>query len=232
MSTDTQTKTEYTCRYCEKSFRRPDSLAVHVCEMKRRFQDEKEVGVQLGFQAFLRFYEVTQGSAKLKTYETFARSPYYKAFVKFGRHCVAINAVNTARFIDWVVKKNKKIDHWCHDAVYLEYLAEYIRQESVTDALARAIEHSIKWSETHQHPAHDYLRYGNANAITYAVVSGRISPWVLYNCESGQAYLENLNPEHTKMVWPWIDTEFWAKKFQDYSADQAYAQEILKQGGW
>jgi hypothetical protein len=54
------TKTDFTCRYCEKSFHKETTLAVHVCEQKRRWQEQDEVGVQLGLQAYLRFYEITQ----------------------------------------------------------------------------------------------------------------------------------------------------------------------------
>lgn len=222
---------KYTCQYCKKDFQRETSLSIHLCEQKQRYQNKDELGVRLGLQAYLRFYEMTQGSAKLKTFDDFATSPYYRAFVKFGRHCIAINAVNTSRFVDWVVEKNKKIDHWCRDSVYTEYLTEYMRRESVNDALARAIEFSIKWSETHGHPSHDVLRYGNSNAIAYAVSTGRISAWILYNCESGQRFLDALDQE-LSMVWPWIDPEFWQKKFKDYPADQEYAKEILSKAGW
>lgn len=232
MSTVAQTKTEFVCRYCEKSFQRETSLAVHLCEQKRRFQEQSERGVQLGLQAYLRFYEMTQGSAKLKSFDDFARSPYYKAFVKFGRHCISINAVNTARFVDWVVEKNKKIDHWCRDTVYTEYLNDYMKRENVNDALARAIEHSLDWAEKTGHPAHDILRYGNDNAVTYAISTGRISAWIVYNCESGQKFLDEMNPDQTKIVWSWIDPEFWQKKFRDYPADREYAKDILSKAGW
>jgi len=226
------TKTNYTCRYCEKSFMKETSLAVHVCEPKRRFQEQTERGVQLGLQAYLRFYEITQGSAKLKTFEDFAKSPYYRAFVKFGRHCVAINAINPARFTEWVVQQNKKIDHWCKDSIYSEYLTEYLRREAVSDSLARAIEYSVSWSEKTGNPAQDILRYGNDNAVAYAISTGRISAWIVYNCESGQAFLENMNPDQIKIVWPWIDPEFWQRKFKDYPADQEYAKDILQKAGW
>lgn len=220
------------CCYCEKSFIKESSLAVHVCEPKRRQQERDEVGVQLGLQAYLRFYEVTQGSSKLKGFDDFAKSPYYRAFVKFGRYCVAIRAVNVARFIDWVLKHNKKIDHWCRDAVYNEYLIEYLRLESVSDALSRAIEQSMGWNETTQHPAHDYLRYGNANTICHDINTGRVSAWVLYNCESGIAFLNSLNSEQLAMIWPYVDSDVWQKKFKDYAADAEYARSILKDAGW
>ena len=223
---------KYTCQYCKKDFQRETSLSVHLCEQKQRYQSKDDPGVRLGLQAYLRFYEMTQGSSKLKTFDDFATSSYYRAFVKFGRFCISINAVNTPRFVDWVVEKNKKIDHWCRDSVYTEYLTEYMRRESVNDSLARAIEYSIKWSEDHGHPSYDVLRYGNSNTMVYAVSTGRISAWVLYNCESGQRFLDDLDQEQITIVWPWIDPEFWQKKFRDYSADQEYAKEILAKAGW
>lgn len=222
----------YACQYCKKSFQRETSLAVHLCEPKRRYQEQDEVGVQLGLQAYLRFYEITQGSARLKTFDDFAVSPYYKAFVKFGRYCVAIRAINIPRFIEWLLKNNKKIDHWCRDTVYSEYIAEHIRQEASTDALARALELAISWSEETDHPDRDYLRYGNSNALCYAITTGRLSPWVLYNCDSGTEFLSNLNEEQIALVWPFIDADFWQRRFRDYRADAEYMREMLTKAGW
>ena len=130
-----QLKPSYKCKYCNKEFRKESTLAAHLCEEKRRWQEEKETGVQFGLQAYLRFYELTQGSAKMKSYTDFVASPYYRAFVKFGRHMVGIRAVNPKMFIDYVIKENKKLDHWCHEKVYLEYLKQYMRKEAVQDAL-------------------------------------------------------------------------------------------------
>ena len=208
------------------------SLAVHSCEPRRRRMERDEAGVRLGFQSYIKFYELTQGSAKLKTFDDFADSPYYKAFVKFGRHCVAIRAINPARFVEWVLKQNKKLDYWCKDTVYTEYLMDYLRVENVSDALARAMEFGIDWADTSGHPAEDCLRYGNSNTMTYAVSVGRISPWIIYNCESGQKFLSELDPTQIAMVWPYIDTDFWQRKFKDYPADQEYAKEILTKAGW
>ena len=222
----------YECRYCKKSFVKETSLAVHMCEPKRRYQEQNERGVQLGLYSYLRFYELTQGSAKLKTFDDFAQSPYYRAFVKFGRYCVAVHAVNPNRFVDWLLKHNKKIDHWCNDTVYTEYLIEYLRVENVNDALARAMEYGISWSEKSNHPAEDCLRFGNTNAAVYAVTAGRISPWILYNCESGQKFLSELDATQIAMVWPYIDSEVWMKKFADYVADQEYVKEMLQKAGW
>ena len=208
------------------------TLAVHLCEPKRRHMERDEAGVRLGFQAYIKFYELTQGSAKLKTFEDFADSPYYRAFVKFGRYCVSVRAINPARFTEWVLKQNKKVDHWAKDSVYTEYLLDYLKVEAVNDALARAMEFGIEWSERTNNPAEDCLRYGNSNTMTHAVATGRISPWVIYNCESGQQFLSELSTEQIAMVWPYIDSDVWMRKFRDYPADQEYAKMILQKAGW
>ena len=221
-----------TCRYCNRSFSKESTLSVHVCEQKKRYQEQSERGVQLGLQGYLKFYEYTQGSARLKSWDDFAASPYYRAFVKWGRYCVAVRVINPERFLEWLLNGNRKIDHWCSDRLYTEYLVTYLQKETVNDALARAIEYGLDWSERTGSPAHDCVRYGSVNATCHAVTTGRISAWVIYNSESGQKFLTELNTEQVAMIWPYIDSDVWQKKFADYPADQEYAKQILTQAGW
>ena len=222
----------YTCQYCKKNFIKESSLTVHSCEPRRRRQEKDEAGVRLGFNSYLKFYELTQGSAKLKTYDDFCESPYYKAFVKFGRYCVNTKVINPARFTEWVLKQNKKLDYWCSDKLYEEYLLFYLKVERMEDALARGIEHALNWAEEKEVPSQDYLRYGNHNLITSAIVNGRVSPWILYNCESGQRFLAEMSTEHQAMVWPYIDPDVWQKKLKDDPANRIEAQELLQKAGW
>lgn len=222
----------YICQYCKKNFVKESSLTVHSCEPRRRRQEKDEIGVRLGFHAYLKFYELTQGSSKLKTYDNFCESPYYKAFVKFGRYCANTRVINPARFTEWILKQNKKLDYWCSDKLYEEYLLFYLKVETMEDALTRAIEHAITWGEEKDSPPNGYLRYGNHNAIAQAILTGKISPWVLYNCESGQKFLAQLNTEHQSMIWPYIDPDVWNKKLKEDPANRAAAQELLKRAGW
>jgi hypothetical protein len=222
----------FTCGYCDKTFSRESSIEVHMCEPKRRRLQRDDRGVQLGLQAYVRFYETMQGSAKNKTFDDFETSSYYRAFVKFGHYCVNTRVINPERFMAWLLKQQKKIDKWCSDQIYTEYLANYLTLEAVDDALARAMEYGLDWAEKTNNPAHDCLRYGNANAICHAITAGRISPWVIYNSESGQKFLGELSPDQVTMIWIYIDSDVWQKKFQTYPADQEYSKEMLKQAGW
>jgi hypothetical protein len=94
------------------------------------------------------------------------------------------------------------------------------------------MEYAIDWSEKHSNPSQDCVRYGNANAICYAITTGRLSAWVIYNSESGQKFLSEANQQQLAMIWPYINVDTWNKKFADYPGDQEYAREILKKAGW
>jgi hypothetical protein len=222
----------YKCQYCEKSFRKESTLASHLCQLKQRWRQQHETGVQLGLKAYLRFYEMTQGSAKLKSYENFVESSYYNAFVKFGRYCQDIRCINFSSFLEWLLKKNKKLDHWCRDSLYSEWLLEYIKKESVQDALERALKEMQSYAEDHpdlKNGFRDYFRYGNANLVCYHISTGRISPWVIYNSASGIEFLESISEEQIAMIMPYIDPAFWEKKFRDYLADAEWAKHIAKE---
>jgi len=222
----------YKCRYCEKEYRKESTLAAHLCEQKRRWQQERETGVQFGLRAYLQFYESTQGSAKLKSYEDFVSSPYYGAFVKFGRHCVGIRCVNVNNFTEWLLKNNKKIDNWCKDGFYEEWLLEYLKRESPQDALERALREMEDYAGNSDIASFShYFRYGNTNRVCYHITTGRVSPWVLYNCDTGIDFLNNLGEEHLAMVLAWVDPDYWGRKFKDYVADVEWCKHVLKAAG-
>jgi hypothetical protein len=217
----------YKCKYCDKSFRKESTLTVHQCEPKRRWQQEKETGVQLGLRAYLRFYEYSQGSAKLKSYADFVDSPYYNAFVKFGRYCQDIRCINFANFLDWLLKNNKKLDYWTKDSMYSEWLPEHLRREAVQDALERALNEMQNYADGFA----DYFRYGNSNRICHHIATGRISPWVVYNCATGVEFLESLTEEQIGIILPWIDPDHWQRKFKDYMADTEWVKDVLEKAG-
>jgi len=144
---ETATPVTFRCEFCDRDFRRESSLEVHMCEPKRRWRERDERGVELGLQAYLRFYEIQQGSSRLRGWDDFVVSQYYRAFVKFGRHCVSIRAVNPAQFLDWLLRNNRKIDHWCRDNMYEEYLAWWLPREAAADALERGMREIVDYVE-------------------------------------------------------------------------------------
>lgn len=224
----------FECKYCGKTYTKESTLTAHLCEPKRRHQQQNETGVQLGFKSYLRFYEMSQGSAKLKTYDDFAKSAYYSAFVKYGRHLVAVRAVNASSFTDWLLKNNKKLDYWTKESFYLEWLQEYIRKESVQDALERALKEMQDYADNDQILQNNFSNYfslGNSNRICHHISNGRISPWIVFNCSSGINWLAGLNEDQVGLIISWIDPDHWQRKFKDYVADTEWVKSVLNKAG-
>lgn len=221
----------FICQYCNKGFVKESTLTAHQCEPKRRAQQKTEVGVNLGYQAWIRFYEITQGSAKLKTYDDFVKSQYYGAFVKFGRYCHNIRVINASKFIDHVIKNNFKLDHWTRDIIYEKYLVELLRTEAAEDALSRGVEYMNEWAEENNDQYYNYFKTISTNRLVQVIKNGRISPWIIYSCDTGTALLSSLNEEQIMLVWHIIDSEFWTKKLKDYIADAELAKYVLKEAG-
>lgn len=209
----TETK-NFSCDFCGRSFLRETTIAKHLCEYKQRWLNKDLQGNRLGFQAWLQFYKKNTSTKKQKTYEEFIKSAYYTAFVKFGTYCADANVLNVSRFVDWLLKNQVKIDTWNTDTTYTKFLVEYLREEDPLDAVARSIETTQKLAEVETIQTKDVLRYANRNRVCYAITTGKISPWMLYQSNSGTKFLDELDQTQVKMVLDYINPELWAIKFK------------------
>lgn len=232
MSDSTATASDLRCGDCDRVFRRESTMQAHMCEPRRRRESRGERGVQIAFQAFLAFYQSLHGSARLKTWQDFDASPYYRAFVRFGHYCVNTRVIDPEAYMRWLLAKNIKIDVWHTDTQYTAFLTDWLPQEPVAQALARGMAWADDWAQQNSAPAQHCLRHGNTNAICYAITSGRLSAWLIYNSTSGQEFLTGLSQANLAMIWPYIDSDRWQRSFQQVPADQALCQQRLASAGW
>ena len=222
-----QSEKNYECQFCKRSFTREKTLAAHVCEPKRRHQQQDEKHVQIAYIAYKRFYELTQGSSNFKTYEHFAQSQYYNAFVKFGNHIININVINPDYFIDYVIRSNTKLDHWCKDAVYEEYLLPYIKTENVRDALERSIITMEKWATENDAQFNHFFKFVSFNKAVALIRNGKISPWIIYNSKTGMEMLEKMTDEQLGLINDFIDPIYWSRRFEAFVSDVEWVKHIL-----
>ena len=199
----------YKCNYCDKEFTKEKTLSVHVCEQKRRHMSKTEKHVQLGLLAYNRFYEISQKNSAKKTFDDFASSPYYNAFVKFGSFLSNTAPIFPERFIDFVIKSGVKLDHWCRDELYDTYVSELIKIEPADGAIQRTIQTMMDWADDKEASWNHYFSYANLNRITHDIKEGKISPWVLLNCKAGKEMLQKMNDEQLEIVSPVIDPQLW-----------------------
>ena len=225
----TNTK-RYVCEYCGSGYVREKTLAAHMCEKKRRALQKDEKRVRFGFYAFQRFYKLSAGTKKEKTYEDFCNSQYYNAFVKFGSFISNVKPLYPEKYIDHVVTSGVKLDHWCKDELYEKYAIDLILKEDVTTALERSVKTMMEWADENNSLWNHYFYYVSLNRAVWHIKDGKISPWLILNCKSGKDMLSKFNDEHLTMIYHIMNPEHWALRFKRQQQDVELVKEIVKEG--
>jgi hypothetical protein len=207
------------------------TLIAHMCERKRRALQRDEKRVQAGFMAFNRFWQLTQNAKRSKTYDEFADSSYYNAFVKFGSFINNVNPLYPTKFVDYVIKSGVKLDHWCRDELYEKYLFDILKVEPVESAVQRSLQTMMEWGDTHNANYAHYFNYVSLNKAVHDIINGKISFWIILNSNTGKTMVSNMSDEQLAMIAPVFDVPFWMKKFKQSPADVALVQEICNEVG-
>lgn len=219
----------YKCEYCKKGFAKEGTLQVHMCEQKNRHLQKNEKRVQFGYQTFVRFYQISANFNGVKTYDEFCKSPFYNAFVKFGSFMNNVKPLYPEKYIDWILKSGVKIDKWCDDVLYEKYVVELIFKENVETALERSINTMVEWASENNSVWNHYFLYANNNRVVWHIRDGKISPWLLLNCDSGKKLLQKFSDEQLSMIYQIMDPQKWSLKFKKHPADLQLVKEIVKE---
>ena len=219
----------YKCDYCNRKFIGERTLINHMCEPKRRILQKNEKRVQAGFVAFTKFFKMFSPKAKEKTYEDFCDSPYYNAFVKFGSHITNLKVLYPDNFINYLITKNVKLDHWCKDNIYEEYLVDILKNESAESALERTIKTMEKWASDNNAHFEHYFLYATSNRVTNDILYGNVSCWVVLNTDSGKSMIQKLSDEQLMIISNILDIKYWLKKFKEQPADCQLIVEVCKE---
>lgn len=226
-------KRPHQCNFCGRGFARESTLIGHVCEKKRRWMNKDEQYVRLGFQAWNRFYSLTQTfkQGKIRTYEDFIESKFYTAFTKFGRHILNINAIRPEEFIDFVIKTNVRLDDWTKDYIYEIYVRELSKKEPADIAVERNILLMQQWSLETGEDWTDFFKKVNTQLATSWIRAGRLSPWLLYSVDSSRDLFDRLTEEQLGMLEESLNPPFWKMKLKQNQDDVKFIKKIFRKAG-
>ena len=175
-----------------------------MCEKKRRALQKDEKHVRYGHYAFQRFYKLSAGAKKDKTYEDFCNSQYYNAFVKFGSFLNNVKPLYPEKYIDWVVTSGVKLE--------------------------RSVQTMMDWaSENEPLVWNHYFRYVSLNRAVWHIKDGKISPWLILNTNEGKTMLSKLSDEQLDLVYHVMNPEHWAMRFKRNPNDVQLVKEVAKE---
>jgi len=211
----------FKCEYCKKSFQKETTLLAHSCEKKRRWQNKDNQDVLVGFSSYDLFYRIEMQS-KPKEYKDFVDSQYYTAFVKFGAYCLNTKVIDQEQFTRWLIKNKVKLKDWPTDKMYLLFVQDHVKRESVERALERFVEHAAEtdYFDTFWESASGYV-------IADWVEMGKISPWLLISSNRAQTALETMSSECMTRIANCIDADYWGKKRQLNPHDANFVEEMI-----
>lgn len=222
----------FECTFCGHRFKHEKRLVNHLCRKKKRFLERDRHDVRLGFIAYQMFYNLNYARTKAVDTEHFRDSSVYDAFVRFGKYIIDVNAIDPQEFIRHAVTSKKPIDTWTSgDRLYSDYVRVLNRFESFDRALERTVVLAESWANKNGGEIKNFLREVSPGQAVQWLLSGKISPWVLFNCESGKELLHKLSDEQMSLVENAIDFHFWTNKFKNSMEDVTVAQEFLKSEG-
>lgn len=220
------------CSYCGKVFVHEKSLVNHACVKKMRFLDKDSLHCRLAFASYDKFYRMALKTNKPKTMDNFINSHYYLEFVKFGRYLIDNNIMSPELFLDFCIKNGLKLKDWFKPSVYELYLRELNKKESPEKGVERTILLMKQWSDQTGNNYNDFFRLIEPNLFINYVKQGRISPWIIYNSNSGRIMLEErLNDDQLSIILEWIDPDYWKKKFLVNKKDKEFFKKLFDKEG-
>ena len=229
----TKNKQKHECSYCGRTFVKERTLINHMCEAKRRYFNRDEKYVQIGFDAWKTFYKLTGAlGSNEHTYKDFMKSNYYLAFTRFGKHVLDTNMVNPTQFIPFVIKKHIKLDDWCKDSIYEEYVRDICRREDVNVAMERQIKQNDKEAQYKNEEltkCFEKLPQG----MTYKMITtGKLSPWILLTSKSSETHLfPRFSDEQLLHIADFINFDYWRIKLIQDEEDTLFVKKILEDNG-
>jgi len=135
-------------------------------------------------------------------------------------------------FLDFCIKNGLKLKDWFKPSVYELYLRELNKKESPEKGVERTILLMKQWSDQTGNNYNDFFRLIEPNLFINYVKQGRISPWIIYNSNSGRIMLEErLNDDQLSIILEWIDPDYWKKKFLVNKKDKEFFKKLFDKEG-
>lgn len=221
------TSREHICKFCEVGFSTEKTLSAHMCVKKRRYAEKDTLTSKLAYRSFQRFYELAMKGSKAKTFEDFVTNNTYTAFIKFARYLVVLKPIAPDLFIDYLITNGVKLKDWSDTKVYSAFLAVYLLKEPPVKSIERAIVAMDEWGRDNNEPFYDFFERATTIEITAMILSGRISPWVLYLTSKSAMIFGRLSDEQGEAIADIINAEKWAEVFNRKLDDVVYIRDLL-----
>lgn len=209
-------KTPFSCSYCNKKYVTERGLLNHKCENRLKMEETKKVAGRIGYLCYKYFHNRYAGRTNTseKTVFDFINSPYYKQFMEFGKFIDDNRIKRYEHYLHYLIQYNVGLENWTNDRIYSIYIRSFMRSETLEAAVEKSFSTMSIWANNNNEKWSDYFRKESKLKIIHHLKMGRISPWVIYNSESGKDFISRLDKADMDEIYEFIDPKFWNSKFE------------------
>jgi hypothetical protein len=217
------------CDFCNKRYPLDYLQRKHRCERMKRFHRRDEEIERLAYKVYTEFQKVNFN--RPVDAMTFVKDRYYNDFIKFSKYIRDINSISDSEYIDYVIRKRLPVTTWWQDTTYEKFVTEVILKETPYRALERTLVMCSKWGIQYDDQWQNTFRNISTGLAVQWITSGRLSPWVIFNCESGRNLLGRLSDEQLALVGPRLSVGLWRGKFERHPEEINDIQQLLREEG-
>jgi hypothetical protein len=108
------------------------------------------------------------------------------------------------------------------------YLKKLLEEEHIDRAIERSLLFMDDWCSNNGCQLNQFFNEITTFEAVSVISMARVSPWVIFLTNSGNALLDRMSNEQLNMINVIIDQEIWSKKFINNKDDVKSIKTILK----
>lgn len=225
----------YKCRFCDKVYKREETVIKHKCTKRERYNDRDSRLMREAFRLYLQFMQVQNLPIKkdVEPLMHFIKSSFFNDFYEFAEYVLNNDILNKEQFITNIFTSGKPVYEWATHKTLQEWVLKCIRDEHPRRGVERSISALIEWSDQTGHNWNEFFNYASVECAILWLECGKISPWLIFIAapESGNKLLNRFSDSEFEYVLKFIDpTHFQIKQLQ-YSKDCAEIRQLLTEAG-
>lgn len=224
---------EYKCSFCDKKFKREDTVFTHKCIKRDRYNDRDSRLMKEAFALYLKFMK----SHRLSTPKNaeplmhFIKSKYFNDFYNFAEYVISHDILFKDKFVDFIMMSGLPVYEWKSHRVLEEWVITNIRDEHPTRGVERSIEALSEWEAITQNDWSTFFENVSTERAILWFEEGKISPWLIMAAppESGNKLLRRMSDSELLYLSKFLDVKYFNVKQLRYKEELEELRNLLKE---
>lgn len=235
MAKVTNKSTDFQCCFCDKKFKREETILTHKCTKRDRYNDRDSRQMREAFRIYMHFMNFNRMSIKkgVEPLMHFIKSKYFNEFFDLAGYILQTDILNKEDFITNIISTGKKVYEWTTTKTLTEWTIQCIKNEHPTYAVERSIPALVEWGALNECEWNTFFSNVSTERAIRWLETGKISPWLIYTAstESGNKLLSRFSDTELDYIYQYIEPTFFTRKMIKYDDECKRIRELLTGAG-